>query len=83
MLKVRSQLGPALKYQAMFGASRTVGHFDHGASDLAGPPTQADVLSGDTQQTRRAKLIGGPLPAFQFEIDPVTGGIRGVASEDR
>jgi hypothetical protein len=79
MLKIRTQLGRALRYQALVGAGRSVGHFDDSAKDLSGPATRTDIKSSVTIRSSRRE--GTITPRLRVEIDPATGGYRGVIDD--
>ena len=79
MLKINSQLKRALRYQAVIGSERNIGHFDDGAKDLAGPPPRNAL--NDVSRLRRAKPMGVVTDDVMISIDPVSGGYIAVVIE--
>lgn len=71
MLKIHSQLNRALRYQAMLGAERAVGHFDDAAKDLVGPPNK--TLYREPIKDRKVIPIGSPVTNLRMRRDDKTG----------
>lgn len=71
MLKIRSQLDRALRYQTALGTERVVGHFDDSAKDLAGPPSKAPYR--EPLRDRKAQPIGTVATKMRTRRDPATG----------
>jgi len=71
MLKVRTQLGRTLRYQAELGTERQLGHFDDAAADLMGP--SGDQRYQEALSSRRAETTGSIPRNLRAKRDPATG----------
>lgn len=82
MLKIKSQLGRALRYQSTLAVERTVGHFDDAAKDLAGPPSRAyrEALNMRDVDVRSAQVAATRQPLAR--IDSATNSIVGYFPEE-
>lgn len=63
MLKINSQLGRTLRYQAELGTERQLGHFDDTAADLMGPPTIVGIKPFKGSGTKSSGSIPSNLRA--------------------
>lgn len=72
MLKIRSQLDRALRYQTALGTERAVGHFDDSAKDFVGEPP-SKVQYREPLKDRKAQLVGTVVSNMRARRDPASG----------